>query len=319
MRFTPSRSLSTSQLSRRSIALFVAAMPFAASAQAYAPARVASQPDSDLLRARAKVAAYADLIDITFPIGAMWRRYTGFVNVERGPTGRESRINGLMAPRDAARELAAAELQLTRGPAFSECDAAVQALIRLYAEAEPLIAEAAAYHELNIHREDEGAKARAYHARLREVVPLLLAARLDTQAKLEPIRAIVEQAELAAFERANGRDGRWHIRRATVEARKVMAVFPRAGGIIDMDRLEAALVTYEAVVLETEAFGQTHPDALLAFGQSPRGFAAGIRRVQGRVIAFPASPKRWAPEIGDIDAPFQTLTRMADAMLRNIA
>ena len=319
MRFTPSRSLSTSQLSRRSIALVFASLPFAASAHAYAPANASAALDRDLLRARAKVTAYVELLDITSHTASMWRRYTGFVNLEHGPTGRESRINGLMAPRDASRELAAVEAQLARGPAFAECDIPMQVLIRLQRELTPLLTEAAAYHERNVHREDEGAKARDYHARLREAVPLFLAARLDVQAKLEPIRAIVEQAELTAFERAFGRDGRWHIRRTTVEARKVMAVFPRAGTIIDMARLEATLTAYEKVVEETEAFGEAHPQALLAFGPSPRGFAAGIRRVQARIITFPANPKRWAPEIGDIDAPFQNLTKMADVMLQNFA
>jgi hypothetical protein len=147
----------------------------------------------------------------------------------------------------------------------------------------------------------------------------LLAARADAQARLEPIRGIVEEAELSAYERMSGRDGRWHIRRATVEARRVMAVFPRAGGVIDIERLDAALAGFDRIVEDTEAFGRDNPQGLLAFGRSPRGFADGIRRVRERIVAFPASPKRWAPEIADIDAPFQSLTRMADAMLRPVA
>jgi hypothetical protein len=313
MRFTPSRSLSSSQLSRRSVALAFMALPLAATL----PVRAA--PGADLLRARQKVNAYQDLIEGTQPLQAMWRRYTSLVNPERGPTGREIRINGLSAPRDISPLVGAAEAQIIRGPAFAECDAAIAGFIRLHGETMPALADAADHFERGLQREDGGARARELHERLRKTMPQLLAARADAQARLEPIRGIVEEAELSAYERMSGRDGRWHIRRATVEARRVMAVFPRAGGVIDIERLDAALAGFDRIVEDTEAFGRDNPQGLLAFGRSPRGFADGIRRVRERIVAFPASPKRWAPEIADIDAPFQSLTRMADAMLRPVA
>lgn len=322
MRHTPSRSLSSSQLSRRSIALFMATLPLTAMAAKARPMLAVTMPaelGGDLLGARLKVAAYAEVIDATMTLPAMWRRYTGQINAERGPSGREIRIGGFNPLRDIARELAAAETQRRAGPAFSDCDAAMADMMGLYGELAPLVNEAAAHFAAGAHRNDGGEKARAYHHRLRDAVPAFLAARLSARDRLEAIRAVVETAELAAFERATGRDGRWFIRRSTVEARKVMAVFPRAGGIIDTHALEAALVAYESFVAEFETLAAASPEAVGPFGRSPRGFATGIRRVQERILAFPASPKRWAPEIGDIDAPFLTLAKLADALLRPAA
>lgn len=322
MRRTPSRSLSSSQLSRRSIALFMAALPLttvAARASAMLAVTRPAELGDDLLRARRKVSTYVDLIDAAQPVQAMWRRYSSLVNPERGPTGRETRINGLSPARDLAREIGAAEAQIAALPTFSECDAAVAEMIRRYGELVPLLNEAAASFETGAHREDGGEKARDYHRRLRDAVPAFLAARQSARDRLEAVRAVVEAAELAAFEKATGRDGRWFIRRSTVEARKVLAVFPRAGGIIDTDALEAALVAYEAFVGEFEAFVAANPQAVGPYGRAPRGFATGIRRVQERVRAFPASPKRWAPEIGDIEAPFRSLATMADALVRRAA
>lgn len=322
MRHTPSRSLSSSQLSRRSIALFMAALPLTAMTARARPLLAVTMPaelGGDLLRARLKVSAYAEVIDATATLPAMWRRYTGQVSLERGPTGRETRIGGFNPLRDITRELAVAEAQRRSGPAFSDCDAAMADMLRLYGEMVQPVNEAAALFAAGGHREAGGETARAHHQRLRDTVPAFLHARASLREKLEAIRQVVETAELAAFERATGRDGRWFIRRSTLEARKVMAVFPRAGGVIDTDALDAALGAYEGFVGTFESFAAGSPEAVGPFGRAPRGFANSLRRVQSRIMTFPAQPKRWAPEIGDIEAPFQTLSRLADALLKPAA
>lgn len=273
----------------------------------------------DLVRARAKVTACVRLMDATQPIIAMWRRYSNLVNPETGPTGREIRINGLLPPRDVATELTAARAALATGPAFAECDMALGAFIAQHDGTMALIAEASTYYDRAVHREDGGEMARAYHQRLRKAVPGWIDARAEVRQTLEPIRAIVERAELAALERTSGRDGRWHIRWVTLEARKVMAVFPRAGGVIDMDRLDAALAAFARAVEQLEAFDKAHPQAMLFFGPSPRQFATGLSRARERILAFPATPKRWAPEIADVETPFQSLASLADTMLLNLA
>lgn len=316
MRFAPSRSLSSSQLSRRSIALAFAGLPLVT----LAPVQAVGAPviGADLARARAKVGAYADLLGLAGQVRTMWQRYTRFVNPERGPTGRETSINGLHAPRDLTRELAAAQAEVGRAPALTECDPAVETVIRLHGDMARLVTEAAASYASGQHRQDGGETARDYHMRLRKVVPAFIAACQDAAAKLEPVREVVELAELAAFERSAGRDGRWHVRRATVEARKVMTVFPRAGGVIDLGRLDAALAAYEPIVVETEAFGAARPQAMIGFERSARNYLTAMRQARARIAAFPAEPKRWAPEIADVDVPFQGLLTFADAVLRNM-
>jgi len=316
MRFAPSRSLSSSQLSRRSVALAFAALPLAA----LVPARAVGMPaiGADLARAREKVGAYAELLAASDQMRSMWQRYARLVNPENGPTGRETSINGLHAPRDVARELAAVQAEIGRGPALSECDQAMAAVVRLHGEMAPLVAEAAAYYASGHHKQDGGEKARDYHARLRKSVPAFLAACRDARSALEPVREVVELAELAAFERRSGRDARWHVRHATVEARKIMAVFPRAGGAIDVARLDEALAAYEPVVAQTEAFGAAHAQSMIGFERSARNYLTAMRQARGRVMAFPAEPKRWAPEIADVEVPFQGLLTFADAVLRNL-
>lgn len=316
MRFAPSRSLSSSQLSRRSIALAFAALPLAA----LSSARAVGMPaiGADLARARQKVGAYAELLAASDQMRSMWQRYTRFVNPDNGPTGRETSINGLHTPRDASRELAAVQAELGRGPALSDCDQAMGAVVRLHGEMAPLVTEAAAYYASGHHKQDGGEKARDYHARLRKSVPAFLAACRDARSALEPVREVVELAELAAFERRSGRDARWHVRQATVEARKIMAVFPRAGGVIDLGRLDAALAAYEPIVAETEAFGAARPQGMIGFERSARNYLTAMRQARARIVAFPSEPKRWAPEIADVDVPFQGLLTFADMVLLNL-
>jgi hypothetical protein len=316
MRFSPSRSLSSSQLSRRSIALAFAGLPLATLTSARASGGAAI--GSDLLRVRAKVNAYADLLNLAGQMRTMWQRYTRLVNPDRGPTGNEASINGLHEPRDLTRELAAARAEVSQSPVLSECDPAMAAVIRLHGEMTPLVTEAAAYYATGQHRQDGGEKAREYHVRLRKAVPAFLTACREAQVALEPVREVVEQAELAAFERRAGRDGRWTIRRTTIEARRVMAVFPRAGGVIELERLDDAMNAYEAVLGEAETFAAANPQAMIGFERSARTYLAAMRQARARITAFPAEPKRWAPEIADVETPYQGLLTFADAVLRNL-
>jgi hypothetical protein len=316
MRFSPSRSLSSSQLSRRNIALAFASLSLAA----LGPARAsgAAAIGSDLVRVRAKVNAYADLLNLAGQMRSMWQRYTRLVNPDRGPTGNEASINGLHEPRDLSRELSAARAETSQSPALADCDPAMAAVIRLHGEMAPLVAEAAAYYASGQHRQDGGEKARDYHARLRKTVPAFITACREAQTALEPVREVVEQAELAGFQRNAGRDGRWTIRRTTIEARRVMAVFPRAGGVIELERLDAAMNAYETVLGETETFAAANPQAMIGFERSARNYLAAMRQARTRISAFPAEPKRWAPEIADVDTPYQGLLTFADMVLRNL-
>lgn len=317
MRFSPSRSLSSSQLSRRSIALVFAGLPLAALGPARASGGAAI--GSDLVRVRAKVNAYADLLNLAGQMRTMWQRYTRLVNADRGPTGSEASINGLHEPRDLSRELAAVRAEVSQSPSLAECDPAMAMVVQLHGEVAPLVTEAAAYYASGQHRQDGGAKAREYHVRLRKAVPAFVTACREAQTALEPVREVVEQAELAAFERGAGRDGRWTIRRTTIEARRVMAVFPRAGGVIELERLDDAISAYETVLGEAETFATANPQAMIGFERSARNYLAAMRQARTRIVAFPAEPKRWAPEIADVETPYQGLLTFADAVLRNLA
>jgi hypothetical protein len=261
--------------------------------------------------------ACLDLLGATASLAAGWRRYLGTVSLERGPTGKEIRIGGLSAPADIARESAAALREADRQPAWPEIDAHMKTLARLHSEATPVVADAIAYHARNAHRDDEGREAREHHTRLRERLPALVAARAELERHVESVRAELEIAELAAFEKAKGRDGRWHIRRAVVESRRVMAALPEKPGPVDMAALDAALTAYEAIVADTETFATANPGALMGFGQSPRQFLIGMRGVEAKIKAVPGgTPLALPPYLADAQARYQNLAKFADAFLR---
>ncbi len=304
---------SPSALSRRAILFAVALAPLAHGAQAQASPALGG----DLARARAKLDACLDLLAQTAQIGAGWRRYLAEVSLERGPTGKEIRLGGLIAPADAAREIAAALQEAGRQPAWPEIDSGVKSLARLYGEAAPVVSAAMTEFARNAHREDEGRTARAHHERMREHMQPLVATRAELQRQVESLRAELEIAELAAWEKSGGRNWRWHMRRAVVEARRVMATMPEKPGPVDVAKLDAALTHYETIVADAEAFEKEKPGALMAFSTSPRGFLTGMRTVETRIRAVPGgTPLALPPYLAHAQASYENIAKLADAFLR---
>ncbi len=96
--------------------------------------------EGDLQAAIAKSNAYTQLMNRTLRANESWQRYASWVDMKKGPTGKERYIAyGLYSLYDVTGEIRKAEEAAAREPKLPEIDAAVLRYIKAYQELAPLI------------------------------------------------------------------------------------------------------------------------------------------------------------------------------------
>ena len=134
-----------------------------------APQANAKRPaqDPELQAAIAKSNAYTSLSNRTIRAIESWDRYKSWVDMKKGPTGKERYISyGLYSLYDVKDEIAKAEAAAGQPPAQPELDAAVKRYIAAYQELAPLITRAERYYDRKDYRDDNLAEGQKLHVQM---------------------------------------------------------------------------------------------------------------------------------------------------------
>ena len=205
-------------------AVLLAVAPGAAVAQAPAApsARTAPVQDAELQTAIAKSNAYTALMNRTLRAIQSWERYGSWVDLKKGPTGKERYIGyGLYSLYDVTGEIRKAEEFLTREPKLPAIDASVAAYIKAYQELAPLITRAERYYDRKDYRDDNLAEGQKLHGLMVPAAQSFLAERARLDALMRDYKKGLDQRELASVEQREGRSARWQIRNVMINARSV--------------------------------------------------------------------------------------------------
>ncbi|WP_186417064.1 DUF3829 domain-containing protein [Bosea sp. CS1GBMeth4] len=227
---------------------------FAQAAPQAAPKRPAQDPE--LQAAIAKSNAYTALANRTLRAIESWDRYKSWVDMKKGPTGKERYISyGLYSLYDVTSEIAKAEAATGQAPGQPELDGAVKRYIAAYQELAPLITRAERYYERKDYRADNAAEGRELHARMVPTAEAFLRERAAFDGQLGAYKRGIDARELAAIEASEGRQARWQLRNIMINARAVMDRMPsNEKPIVDLAAFDAALAGYAAAIREMDAF-----------------------------------------------------------------
>lgn len=223
-----------------------------------APQAAAKRPaqDPELQAAIAKSNAYTSLANRTLRAVESWDRYKSWVDMKKGPTGKERYISyGLYSLYDVKDEIAKAEAATGQPPAQPELDGAVKRYIAAYQELAPLITRAERYYQRKDYRDDNVAEGRELHARMVPAAEAFLRERTVFSNQLSGYKKGIDARELAAIEASEGRQARWHLRNIMINARAVMDYMPsNEHPIVDLAGFDTALAGYAAAIREMDAF-----------------------------------------------------------------
>lgn len=217
-----------------------------------APQAAAKRPaqDPELQAAIAKSNAYTSLANRTLRAVRSWDRYKSWVDMKKGPTGKERYISyGLYSLYDVKDEIAKAEAATGQPPAQPELDGAVKRYIAAYQELAPLITRAERYYQRKDYRDDNVAEGRELHARMVPAAEAFLRERTVFSNQLSGYKKGIDARELAAIEASEGRQARWQLRNIMINARAVMDYMPsNEHPIVDLAGFDTALAGYAAAI-----------------------------------------------------------------------
>lgn len=216
-------------------------------------------PEAETSAYIAKSNAVVGLLNTSLRASESWRRYLSWVNVKKGPTGKERIIYGLYSvgessARDAirkARDSAAAE------PFIPALDGVTKELADAFATLVPILNEAEAYYDRKDYLSDGMKGGKALHDRLVPAATAYLQARGRTEAVAEELKNLLDSHRLAALEKTEGKSPRWHLQNAMMKAKKAVDLMPNS------PRRGDDLKAFDA--------------ALAAFGEATRDFDNAVR------------------------------------------
>ncbi len=289
-------------------ALFAASLhTVAAHAQGY------EVQEADLDRWIAKNNAYVKLLNESLRARDSWNRYLSWVNLERGPTGKERIIYGLYSVgASSAREaIAAARKAADTPPAAPALDAAAKELASAFETVFPIMNEANDYYDRKDYMSDNAAGAKRLHGQLVPAARAFMAARDKMDNLQEELKDKLDTLELARIEKAEGKQYRWHMKRTMMLAKKAVDLMPqdprRPGDMKEFDlaisKLADAAREFDAYVRDS---GKSGP-----VDHYPRDIVGRLREVKDKLAKGRADPNFYSMDYNGVVNSYNMMINMA--------
>lgn len=301
--------------------VLAAAMPVTVPAQGVAAQSAASAPagEAELQAAITKSNAYTSLMNRTLRAIQSWERYASWVDMKKGPTGKERYIAyGLYSLYDVTGEIKKAEEAAARDPKLPEIDATVLDYIKAYQELAPLITRAERYYDRKDYRDDNLAEGQKLHAQMVPAAKTFLDQRTKLDAMMRVYKTALDAQELAAIEQREGKSVRWVVRNVMINARTVIDLMPsNEKPIVDLKAFDAAVAGYAKAIREMDDFKDKNPGkSLFVDSQASswlgklRDFSEKLAKSKGDVRRGAANDANW------IVSNYNTMITLSETAVR---
>lgn len=233
---------------------------------------------------REKISRYLRVLTETNSGIDAWHRYRDWVDLKRGPTGRERSVGGL-AEIDRGRFAAA----LAGARRLAATEPRIEALDRLalaYADAAEgiveIVNEANAYYQRRDHTTDKLAAGKALHPKLMAAFEPFLAARGALSETVQNVRASLDAQWIAVIEARDGRTRDWHRERILLLGREVNDSIAGSASR-DLAAFDAALARFAEAVkdLDDDAAHREVQGGELA--SRARAYLGAVRDYRGKL------------------------------------
>lgn len=282
----------------------------------YAPAAMAQTAPEAVASEAAigKMNAYVGFLNQALRASESLQRYDSWVDMKKGPTGKEKIIYGLYSLYDVRTEIAAVKAASTAEPLFPELDSAMLAYVETYEKLAPAIEKANKYYEREDYKSDDMAGGKALHTEIAALAPVFLERRAAADAALRQTKVKIDLAALAALEQAEGKKSRWHVRNVMFRAEAVMDLMPsNEKPVVDMVAFKQTLGDYSAAVKAFDDYSLEHPNSFHVFESSPAGLLSRLREFDEKLSKAKGDARKGAGEdMTWIVSDYNTMVSLAD-------
>ena len=269
--------------------------------------------EADLDKWIAKNNAYVKLLNESLRARDSWNRYLSWVNLERGPTGKERIIYGLysVSASSAKESIAAARKAADTPPAAAALDAAAKELASTFEAVFPIMNEANDYYDRKDYMSDGASGAKRLHGQLVPAARAFMTARDKMENLQEELKDKLDTLELARIEKTEGKQYRWHMKRTMILAKKAVDLMPqdprRPGDMKDFDlaisKLADAAREFDAYVRDSGKSG--------AFDHYPRDIVGRLREIKDKVAKRQADPTFYSMDYNGVVNSYNMMINMA--------
>ncbi|MFV0367256.1 MAG: YiiG family protein [Hyphomicrobiaceae bacterium] len=228
--------------------------------------------------------AYIELMNRTLRAVESWNRYTSWVNVKKGPTGKERYIAyGLYSLYDVKDGIAKARAVIGAPPVSAELDSAFERYITAYEVLAPLITTANGYYERKDYKSDKMVEGKELHAKMVPAAKAFLAARGEVETHMRAFKRDIDKRALAAIEAREGQGPNWHVKNVMMSAQDVVELLPQGRQAADMKAFDSSLDTYAKAVRSFDEFSQSNPGKFSVFESQPRSLLGKLRDIRDKL------------------------------------
>lgn len=228
-----------------------------------------------------KMNAYVGLMNRAIRASDSLERYDSWVDMKKGPTGKERVIYGLYAPYDVREEIAAAKEAIASDPKMPALDAAMQHFIETYENLAPVLDKASKYYDRSDYKSDKMQGGKDFHVKIAEYAPAFGEARKEADRLLTEEKKVMDQALLDAIEKSEGKKALWHVRNVMIKAQSVVDILPDADKpVVDMQKFDTVLKDYAGAVRQMDDYASEHPNSFHVFESSPGSLLSKLRDFQ---------------------------------------
>jgi hypothetical protein len=247
--------------------------------------------------AMSKINAYVEFLNRTLRASESLERYDSWVDMKKGPTGKEKIIYGLYSLYDVRDEASAVTAATQKEPKTPQLDAAMQAYVETYQQLAPVIERANKYYERQDYKSDKMEAGKAFHREIAALAPTFEERRKKADAALREEKVKVDLASLAALEKAEGRKSRWHVRNVMFRAEAVMDLMPtNERPIVEMSPFKQALDEYAGAVREFDDYALQHPNSFHVFESRPASLLSKLREFDEKLEKSKGDARKGAGE-----------------------
>lgn len=273
--------------------------------------------ETDLDRYVAKSNGVVGLLNAALRGKESWNRYLSWVDVKRGPTGKERIIYGLYSVGSSAKdEITKARKTAAADPAIPALDGATKQLASTFETLIPILNEAEAYYDRKDYLSDNMAGGKALHEKLVPAATAFLVARATTDALQDQFKDLIDRQQLAKIEKAEGKSVRWHVRNTMMLAKKAVDLMPsnlKRGA--DLKPFDTALATFGDAVKNFDTAvrdsGKSTP-----VDSYPRDILGKLREMRDNIAKGRADGMTFSMDYNGVINRYNTMVTMSNAFLR---
>ncbi|MBB4348292.1 YiiG family protein [Aliirhizobium cellulosilyticum] len=268
--------------------------PVLSGTPAFAQSSTAPEAEVDVSDAAiVKMNAYVEFLNRSIRASESLERYGSWVDMKKGPTGKERVIYGLYSLYDVRDEIAAVEQAAKADPKMPELDAAMLAYVETYQKLAPVIEKANKYYERLDYKSDKMEGAKAYHKDIAALAPTYGERRDAADLTLRAEKVKLDLASLKALEQSEGRKSRWHVRNVMIRAEAMMDLMPdNEKPVVDMAVFKGELDAYASAVREFDDYAIDHPDSFHVFESRPASLLSKLRDLDEQLRKFKGDARK---------------------------